>query len=1029
MELMEDLDPEEARAIVDPALKLMIDAVHRYNGYIVQSTGDGISALFGAPAAYEDHSRRALYAALRMQEDLRRYADELRQQGRTPVQVRVGVNTGEVVVRSIHTGDWHAEYTPIGHSTGLAARLQALANPGAVVIGESLRRAAEGYFQLKALGRSRIKGVNDPVELFEVTGVGPLRTRLQIAARRGLTKFVGREAELEQMRRTLELAGKGHGQILAAIGEPGVGKSRLFFEFKAVAQSGCLVLEAYSVSHGKASAYLPVVDLLGSYFNIGLEDEVRQRREKVIGRLLGLDRSLEDTLPYVFALLGINEGDDALAQMDAQIRRRRTHESLKRIWLRESRNQTSILIFEDLHWIDEETQSLLNLLADSIANARILLAVNYRPEYRHEWGSRTHYTQLRLGPLAGANADTMLDALLGDAGELAPVKQMVVRRSQGNPFFIEEIIQALFDESVLVRNGAVRVARDLSLAHLPATVQGILAARIDRLPPEERELLQTLAVIGKEFPLGLVLESTGLPTDELEQVLRHLQLGEFIHEQPVFPEVQYSFKHALTQEVAYNSVLSERRRMLHGRIGSAMEKLYAGGLDDYLPELAHHFARSADTLKAVEYLLKAGHSAMQRSTSREALDRFELALRLLEDVPSGSARDEQELAIRAGMTMPLSMVRGFATPDVEINLKRARELCEQTDAPFMLAFQVLQGLSTYYSLVADFEAVRSLADRILRLGAKCGDAIVTSNGYFDLGGIYVWTGEYRAAVKALQQGIDIYTRSLPGSEVATLPVVMFPFIFGQQQLSWMLWILGYPEQALRQIDRMHALPEQLRAKSPKVQILNADLEIRCFFIPDYRGGRDKAQAVIAQARENGFGFLNALGAVHLGRVMVQEGEIEEGIKAINEGVEAIKATGEIPGTTWNDYALAEAFLTAGRAADGLAAVNRAIAAAEQFQINIHEAEAHRLKGELLLLSGAPQAEAEASMRRAIATAQRQEAKGWELRAATSLARLLRKQGRIAEARDALAQVYNWFTEGFEFPDLKDAKALLDDLNN
>jgi class 3 adenylate cyclase len=275
MELMADLDPEEARAIVDPALKLMIDAAHRYDGYIVQSTGDGIFALFGAPVAHEDHPLRALYAALRMQEEMRRYAGRLRADKGINLQARVGLNTGEVVVRSIQTGDGHAEYTPIGHCTGLAARLQTLANPGAVVIGESVRRLAEGYFQLKPLGAARIKGVNDPVELFEVTGLGPLRTRLQAAARRGLTKFVGRQAELEQMRHALELARSGHGQIVAAIGDPGVGKSRLFYEFKAIAQSGCLVLEAYSVSHGKASAYLPVIDLLKSYFEIVNEDDER----------------------------------------------------------------------------------------------------------------------------------------------------------------------------------------------------------------------------------------------------------------------------------------------------------------------------------------------------------------------------------------------------------------------------------------------------------------------------------------------------------------------------------------------------------------------------------------------------------------------------------------------------------------------------------------------------------------------------------------------------------------------------------
>jgi class 3 adenylate cyclase len=294
MELMEDLDPEEARAIVDPALKLMIDAVHRYDGYIVQSTGDGIFALFGAPVAHEDHPQRALHAALRMHEEIRRYGDRMRAQGQMPLQVRVGANTGEVVVRTLQTGAGQAEYTPIGHSTSLAARLQTLATPGSTVISGSTRRMSEGYFQLKGLGKTTIKGVSEPVELFEVTGLGPLRTRLQAAARRGLTRFIGRDAEMAQMRHALELAREGHGQIVAAMGEAGVGKSRLFFEFKAVSEIGCLVLEAYSVSHGKASAYLPVIELLREYFHIAAEDDERCRREKIAGKVLMLERSLEE---------------------------------------------------------------------------------------------------------------------------------------------------------------------------------------------------------------------------------------------------------------------------------------------------------------------------------------------------------------------------------------------------------------------------------------------------------------------------------------------------------------------------------------------------------------------------------------------------------------------------------------------------------------------------------------------------------------------------------------------------------------
>jgi class 3 adenylate cyclase len=433
MELMEDLDPEEARAIVDPALKLMIDAVHRYDGHVVQSTGDGIFALFGAPVAHEDHPQRALYAALRMQEEIRRFAERLRAEKGMNLQVRVGANTGEVVVRSIQTGERQAEYTPIGHSTSLASRLQSLANPGFIAISDGLRKLVEGYFTLKALGPARIKGSSEPVHVYEVTGLGPLRTRLQRAAGRGLTKFIGRHREMDALKHAAEQALIGHGQVVAVMADPGVDKSRLFYEFKATSQSSWMVLEAFSVSHGKASAYLPVLDLLSAYFEISRDDDERKRRERILGKVLGLDRTLEDTLPYLYSLEAIADTGDSLAQMDPQIRRRRTLEAIKRILLRESINQPLMIIFEDLHWIDSETQALLNLLVDAIANARILLLVNYRPEYRHEWGGRTHYTQLRLDPLGRESAEEMLSAMLGNDNDLGPLKRQIIERTHNSP--------------------------------------------------------------------------------------------------------------------------------------------------------------------------------------------------------------------------------------------------------------------------------------------------------------------------------------------------------------------------------------------------------------------------------------------------------------------------------------------------------------------------------------------------------------------------------------------------------------------
>src|SRR5713226_1628805 len=542
-ELMRDLDPEEARAIIDPALKLMIEAAHSYDGYVVQSTGDGIFTLFGAPLAHEDHPQRALHAAIAMRDALRHRGEDLKKQGRSGVEVRIGINTGEVVLRIIHTGG-HTEYTPVGHVANLAARMQSVAPAVGIVISEETRRLVEGYFELRALGKTEVKGVSEPLSIYEVVGVGALRGHFELAARRGLTRFVGREREVAELKRVLKLAGTGHGQIVAAVAEAGTGKSRLVYEFKAMLSADCKVLEAYSVSHGKASAYLPVLELLYRYFGIEEADDKAARRARIATRIGALDPALNDTLPLLYTLMGLHEGLDPLFQMDPQIKRRRMLDGIKRIILRESLNQPTIVIFEDLHWIDGETQALLDLFADGIANARVLLLVNYRPEYRHEWGNKSYYTQLRLDALGRQGAGEMLSTLLGDSVELDPLKRMVIERTEGNPFFIEEMVQALFDEGALVRNGAVKVARSLAQLRLPTTVQGVLASRIDRLPAEQKELLQTLAVIGRESRLALIRKVVSPAGEELERMRSALQAGEFIYEKPAAADVEYTFKHA-----------------------------------------------------------------------------------------------------------------------------------------------------------------------------------------------------------------------------------------------------------------------------------------------------------------------------------------------------------------------------------------------------------------------------------------------------------------------------------------------------
>ncbi len=1022
-ELEQDLDPEEARAIVDPALKLMIDAVRRYDGYVVQSTGDGIFAVFGAPVAHEDHPQRALYAALRMQEDLRRYSAGLRESGNLPIEARVGANTGEVVVRSITTGQGHAEYTPIGHTTNLASRMQALAPTGSIAISEPTRKLVEGYFALKPLGPTKVKGVSEPVDVYEVTGLGPLRTRLQRAVGRGLTKFVGREREMQAMRHAAELARGGHGQIVAAVAEAGTGKSRLLFEFKVKHQSEWMVLEAFSVSHGKSSAYLPVIDLLHGYFRIIADDDARTRREKVAGKIAILDRALEDTLPYLFGLLGIVEGEDLLAGTDAEVRKRRTLDAVKRVLLRESLNQPLMVIFEDLHWIDDETQALLNLLADSIATCRILLLVNYRPEYSHQWGSKTFYTQLRLDPLASESAQEMLTAMVGDGLEVRPLKRLIIERTQGNPFFMEETVQVLLDEGALVRDGLeTKLTRPLGELKIPPTVQAILAARIDRLGANEKDLLQTLAVIGNEFQLSLAREVTGKTSDELNSELAALQLGEFIYEQPAVGDIEYTFKHALTHDVAYNSLLSERRKLLHERIGQAIETQFAQSLEDHVSELALHYSRSANKRNAVEFLGQAGKQAAERSAYAEARDHISSALRLLKELPDDLERARVELDLEAAMNELVMITTGSAAwPEVEQSCMRVRSLSERVGEQALL-FDAIFGLRLRCMVRGELARAKACAQELLALAAQVGGGDYLLGAHFSMAQTLLAAGEFTDSAQHCRDGLAVArTISERRSRLLADPDIVTNFV-----LAECLCCLGFPDQA-GQIER-DALREARDATKRYTRLLAMafDAELQQT-LGDGRRALEQTDAGISYATEIGAVSQLPRMAPIRGWALIKTGHIEEGSSMLRMSIAGAEAAGV--GAVGRTYcALAEAYRASGKAHEGLEVLRRAQDQMERTGERRWAADVSRLKGELTLQSTpTATAEAEAAFHQAIKIARSQSAKLYELRATTSLAELLRDTNRREEARTMLAEIYNWFNESFDTADLKDAKVLLDEL--
>src|SRR5262244_1648489 len=647
MELLADRDPEDARKLLDGALERMMEAVHCYEGTVNNVMGDGIMALFGAPLAHEDHAVRACYAALRMQDAARRYSGDLRRAQGMEVQIRIGLNSGEVVVRSIGS-DLRMDYTAVGRTTHLAARMEQLAVPGSIRLTADTLHLADGFVQVAPLGPVKVKGLGEPMDVFELTGAGAARTRLEAAARRGLTRFVGRAVELGQLQEALDRARKGHGQVVAVVGEPGVGKSRLFWELiHSHRVHGWLIAQSVSVSYGKATAYLPVIELLRGYFAIESRDDPRKIREKVTGKVLTLAPALTPTVPAFLSLLDVPVDEVSWHALDPLQRRRQTLDAVKRLLLHESEAQPLVVIFEDLHWIDGETQALLDSLIDSLPAARLVLLVNYRPEYSHAWGGKTYYRQLRIDPLPPESADELLEALLGPDAALGPLKRLLVDRTEANPLFLEESVRALVETGALAgERGAYQLTRPVEQLQMPATVQAILAARIDRLAPERKRLLQAAAVIGKDVPLPLLLAIADAPEPEVRAELTHLQAGEFLYETRLFPDLEYTFKHALTHEVAYGGLLHDRQRALHARITEAIERLSPERVAEQAERLAHHALRGELWNKAVAYLRQAGLRAMARAANSEASVHLEQALRALGRLPESRETTELTIDIR-----------------------------------------------------------------------------------------------------------------------------------------------------------------------------------------------------------------------------------------------------------------------------------------------------------------------------------------------------------------------------------------------
>lgn len=905
--LIRDLDAEEANRILEPTVDSMINAVHRYEGTITHTAGDGIMAIFGAPIAHEDHAVRACYAALDMQEAMRSLATEVRRDFGLLLQVRVGINSGPVVVKvKYQEGDISVDYRAVGVSTHVAARLESLAAPGTILLTRDTLALAEGFVRVSAIGPVTVKGIEDPVEVCELKGVNT-RMRIHALAARGLSKFVGRQNEIEMLGRAAAQAQSGHGQVVALVGEAGVGKSRVFWEFtRSPHMRGWLVLEAGSVSYGKATSYLPLVDLLTRYYEIQSRDDERRVREKIAGKLFALgEKKLLAQMPLFLGALGMGVSDDAWTNLAPAQRQSQMFDALKHLLIRESQQQPLCLVFEDLHWIDAETQTFLDMLVESIPAATVLLLVNYRPDYEGRWATKSYYSQARVDSLPAASAGDLLEALLGSNPELTPIKRALVDVTDGNPLFLEESVRSLIESGVLVGSpGQWRPVGSLPAVFVPQTIEALLAARIDRLQPEFKEILECAAVIGNDVPQALLEAVTGIPQYELERGVRELQAAEFLYEKTLFPETEYTFKHSMTREVAYASLLRERRMALHARAAHALVALAAGRVDEHVERVAQHAEQGGLWEMALDYLERAGAKAFALYANAEAAGLFERALKALRHLPESRATLEQAVDIRFELRNAL-----IALGEIDRILRSLEEiepilvgLGDKLRSARHAAFRC-----NHHFLAGEQRRAIEFGEAGLHLARECGDRLIEGELLHRLGQSYNALGEYRSAIALLEKSLDFTTDKF---ERNRFDLTVIPSVVSRTWLVTALTECG-----------------------------------------DFGAGITHAKRALEIAEKAEHPLSQVLGWLASGHLLLRKGEFEGAVKDLERGMELCDRWSLRVWRPRLASTLGVAYARSGRTGEGLQLAQDAVFSAEQMRLIVDMAMLLVRLGQASLIAG------------------------------------------------------------------------------
>jgi class 3 adenylate cyclase/predicted ATPase len=1025
--LSERLGPEEAYGVMDKIYELLIHKVHDYDGTVNEMTGDGIMALFGAPIALEDAPQRAIRSAMAIHREMAKFSDGIKKEkeGIPALKMRVGIHNGPVVVGTLGN-NLRVEFKAVGDTVNLASRVEGLAEPGTTYVTEDTFKFSEGLFRFEALGKKRIKGREEPVKVYRVIAPSTRRTRFDVSAERGLAPFVGRERELELLLDGFERSKEGRGQAFSIVSEAGIGKSRLLYEFrKAVTNEDVTFLEGRCLSYSKGVAYHPVIDILKANFDILEEDEDLEIREKVKRGLKIIRAHEASTLPYLLELLSVKESGLDKIPLSPEAKKDRIMEAVKRITLKGSEIRPLIVAFEDLHWVDKSSEDVLKYVLESIPGVRVLNIFTYRPEFVHTWGGKSYHSQLNLNRLSNRESLAMVAYLLGTEEIDRELEELILEKTEGVPFFIEEFIKSLQDLRIIdIKDNRYRIIKDIKEATIPATVQDVIMARIDSLPEGIKGLLQTVSAVGREFSYDLTKRVTGLAEQELLSHLSVLKDSELLYERGIYPELTYIFKHALTQDTTYQSLLKSTRQKYHQKIAQVLEKDFPDTVEMQPELLAHHYTEAGLDEQAVGYWHQAGQRATQRSANVEAMNHLTKGLEVLMTLPDTLERARQELDLQITLGPVLMAVQGFTSPGTERAWARARELCQQVGETSQL-FPVLYGLWRFYMLRAELQTSRELGEQLFSLAQRVQDPGLLLEAHRVLGSTMFWLGEMGPAQEHFEQGMALYDPQQHASHA---------FLYGQDPGvacrsfgAMATWWLGYPDQALQSTNEALTLAQELTHPFSLAFALGMAAIVHQFR-REAQGVQERAEALIALSTEQGFPHWLAFGTILRGWALSGQGEGAEGIGQMRQGLVAYRAMGAELTRPYFLSLLAEADGKVGQIEEGLTVLNEALDTVNKTEERNWEAELHRGKGGLLLIQqGQKGGRAEECFWKALDIARRQQAKSLELRAAISLSRLWQQQGKKEEAQQLLTESCSWFTEGFDTADLKEAKILLEEL--